>query len=167
MTFQWRNLLTFMLISVVLLWQVFVFLFMTYSKSYQTLLIGEHVWWFKKKIQFIVSMYNSVLLLEISNIFNTTWRKGHNYGCLNCSVHVYHSMVLCQYLIKEGRDLDVHVNVLPEAYWGPLLRLATVISTADQKVLINQYLPIHYFLQPVLKDRVLIEGKKVLKHFII
>lgn len=59
----------------------------------------------------MVGMYNSVLLLEISNIFNTTWRKGLNYGCLN----VYHSVVLCQYLIKEGRGLDVHVNVLPEA----------------------------------------------------
>lgn len=101
MTFQWRNLLIFMLISVVLLWQVFVFLFMTYSKSYQTLLIGEHVWWFKKKIQFIVSMYNSVLLLEISNIFNTTLRKGHNYGCLNCSVHVYHSWCCVSIWLKK------------------------------------------------------------------
>lgn len=57
----------------------------------------------------MLSMYNSLLLFEISNIFSTTWRKGHNYGCLNCSVHVVSAFDY------EGRGLDVHVSVLPEA----------------------------------------------------
>lgn len=60
-------------------------------------------------------------------------------------------MVLCQYLIKEGRDLDVHVNVLPEAYWGPLLRLATHSDQYSWSEGADQPIPTDSFLTASIK----------------